>query len=220
MNEFLFVCHIALVIFFALGAMRLGKEALSGWIALQALLANLFVMKQMCLFGFHVTCSDVFAVGSIMGLNILQESYGKDAARKTSWICFYFMLFFALASQLHLLYEPSPFDTSQPAFVTLFSQTPRLLFASIVVFFLVQRFDMHFWEFLKNHLRSWVLRNFFALLASQFLDTVLFSFIGLFGVAFSLFDVIFVSFLLKTFLIGSLSLASAWIKAPAKETLP
>ena len=82
MNECIFLLHVALVIGFALGALRLGKEALTAWVALQAVLANLFVIKQMTFLGFTVTCSDVFAIGSIAGLNLVQEFFGKESARK------------------------------------------------------------------------------------------------------------------------------------------
>ena len=63
MNELIFLFHILLVLSFVLGALRLGKNALLSLLALQAILANLFVVKQISLFGFAVTCSDVFAIG-------------------------------------------------------------------------------------------------------------------------------------------------------------
>ena len=59
MNEALFFVQVIVVMLFALIALRIGKEALTVWVVLQALLANLFVMKQMSFFGFEVTCSDV-----------------------------------------------------------------------------------------------------------------------------------------------------------------
>ena len=76
MNEFVFFLHIFVVATFALGACRLGKEMLVAWIGLQAVLANLFVLKQMKLFWLDVTCSDVYAVGAFLSLNLLQEYYG------------------------------------------------------------------------------------------------------------------------------------------------
>jgi len=61
MNEFLFIAQSFLIVGFALGAMKLGSSALVSWVAVQALIANLFVLKQITLFGFNITASDGFA---------------------------------------------------------------------------------------------------------------------------------------------------------------
>jgi queuosine precursor transporter len=202
MNEFLFLLHLLAVIAFALGTLRLGKEALSAWVILQVILANLFVIKQVNLFGFTATCSDVFAIGSILGLNLLQEYFGKKSAQKTTWISFYFMLFFALMSQIHLLYIPSSFDSTQAAFSTILSSSPRLFIASLLTFFLVQQVDIRLFSFLKKRMESsLLLRNLLSLFVSQLLDTVLFSLLGLYGLVDSLADIILISFLLKVLIL-------------------
>jgi uncharacterized integral membrane protein (TIGR00697 family) len=204
MNETIFFIHLLIVSLFALGALRLGKEALIVWIAVQALLANLFVLKQMVFFSFHVTCSDVFAIGSILGLNLLQEYHGKAIARKTSYICFYFMLFFAAMSYVHLLYHPSPEDTAHAAYATLLSPAPRLLFASLGVFFLVQQLDVRLFGALRNRLPL-ILRNGISLALSQLIDTILFTYLGLYGLVSSPFDIILISFLIKCAILLCLS---------------
>lgn len=204
MNEFLFISQTVLIVLFALFALKLGKEALIAWIAIQAITANLFVLKQISLFGFNVTASDAFAIGSLLGLNLLQEYFGQQEARKATWICFFSMIFFALASQLHLLYQPSEFDTTHSAFLTLLSPTPRLLIASMGVFFIVQQIDIRFFSFLKRFFNnnSFAFRSGIALIFSQFLDTFLFSYAGLYGLVVSLADIILISFLIKLAVIG------------------
>ncbi|MBS0604361.1 MAG: queuosine precursor transporter [Verrucomicrobia bacterium] len=199
MNESLFLLHVVLVMGFGFGALRMGKAALSAWVALQAVLANLFVIKQICFFGFHVTCSDVFAIGSIFGLNLLREYYGKEAAKKALWSCFFAMVFFVAMAQIHLLYTPSPLDTTHPAFDSILSSSPRLLIASLAVFFIVQQIDLRLFGWIKEKCNRvpLALRNAGSLVATQFLDTVLFSFLGLWGLVASLFDIILVSFLIK-----------------------
>lgn len=199
MNEFLFIIQTLLIVGFALGALKLGKEALITWVAVQALIANLFVLKQITLFGFEVTASDAYAIGSLLGLNFLQEYFCKEDARKATWICFFFMLFFALVSQLHLLYQASPHDFSQSAFLTILLPSPRLFTASMGVFFLVQQIDIRFFAFLKNRFSktSFAVRSAIALIVSQFLDTFLFSFAGLYGMVISVADIILISFIVK-----------------------
>ena len=201
MNEIIFVIHILLVAAFGLGALRAGKEALTVWVVLQAILANLFVVKQISFLGFEVTCSDVFAIGSVLGLNLLQEYFGRESAKRTTWVCFYFMAFFALMSQVHLIYRPGPHDATHQAFFKILSCSPRLLLASLLTFFLVQQIDLRIFGKLRQRTRHFGFANFSSLLLSQFLDTLLFSFLGLYGLVSSLFDVIFISFLLKVFII-------------------
>lgn len=204
MNELLFFTQTLLIVGFAFGALKLGKSALTSWVAIQALIANLFVLKQITLFGFNVTAGDSFIIGSLLGLNFLQEFFGKEEAQKATWICFFFMLFFAIISQLHLLYIPSPHDTSQSSFYEILSQSPRLIFASMGVFFIVQRIDIRFFAFLKNTFPTWsfVLRTATALVVSQLLDTVLFSFFGMYGIVASILDIIILSFAIKLIVIG------------------
>lgn len=199
MNEVLFLIQILLIIGFALGALKLGKETLIAWVAIQALIANLFVLKQITLLGMEVTASDAYAVGSLLGLNFLQEYFSREEAKKATWICFFFMIFFVLASQVHLLYLPGPHDTSHSAFYSLLSPSPRLLAASLSVFFIVQQFDIRFFALLKAWMpqTSFAWRTAIALAASQFLDTFLFSFAGLYGIVASVADIMILSFAVK-----------------------
>lgn len=205
MNESLFFFHILLVLGFGMLALRLGRSALTAWVSLQAVLANLFVLKQMTFFGFHITCSDVFAIGSILGLNLLREYFGKEAAKQALWSCFASMAFFVVMAKVHLMYVPSFFDTTQEAYQTLLSASPRLLFASLAVFFVVQQIDLKLFGLIKQKWSRWplVFRNALSLTLSQFLDTVLFSFLGLWGLVASLWDIIAISFLVKLAIIGS-----------------
>lgn len=215
MNETLFFIQTLCIVGFALGALRLGKAALTAWVTIQALIANLFVLKQITLFGFHVTASDAFVIGSLLGLNFLQEYFEKEDAQKATWICFFSLLFFVLASQLHLLYQPSPYDTAQAAFVKLLSPTPRLILASLSVFFVVQRIDIWVFGFLKQKLPqvSFAWRSALSLIFSQFLDTLLFSFAGLYGLVVSVADIILVSFTIKLIVIFCCTSCIRWAKA-------
>ncbi len=204
-NELLFFIQTLFIVIFALGALRLGAAALTAWVAIQALIANLFVLKQITLFGLDVTASDVYAIGSLLGLNFLQEYFTKDDARKATWICFFFMFFFTIASQFHLYYQPNEHDFTQSAFTSILTFSPRLLIASMAVFFIVQQIDIRFFAFLK---KAWptagfALRSAVTLMLTQFLDTCLFSFAGLYGIVVSVLDIILVSFLIKIIVICS-----------------
>ncbi len=214
MNELIFLLHTLLIVFLAFGALRLGKEALISLTALQAVLANFFVLKQTLLFGWNVTCSDVFAVGITLNLNLLQEYFSKESAKATIWICFCSMLFFGIMSQIHLLYTPSLSDKAHPNYLSLLSSTPRLLMASLASFFLVQQADLKIFALLKQKFPrwNWNKRNLLALINSQLLDTCLFSILGLYGLVSSIVDIIILSFLIKMIIIVSMTFFSRFAK--------
>ncbi len=207
MNEALFFLHLLAVSSCTLFAFRKGKTILTAWICLEAVLANLFVLKQICLFGAHVTSSDAFAVGTLFGLNLLREYWGKQAAKQALSGCFFAMAFFMMMSQLHLWYVPSLYDTTQAAYEILLSPSPRLLIASLLTFFIVQQIDLRLFQILKEKLpqTAFMLRNALCSTISQALDTLLFSFLGLMGLVACLSHIIVVSFLLKLIIIALMS---------------
>jgi uncharacterized integral membrane protein (TIGR00697 family) len=203
MNEALFITHIFCVVLWTLFALRFGKNVLIALVALQAVLANLFVVKQMSLFGFSVTCSDVFAIGGILGLNLIQEYYGKEEARSAIKASFWSLCFFAVMSKIHLLYVPTLSDTTHSAFADILGSSGRITAASIVTYFLVQKWDV----FLFGKLQGWwpqklALRLGISLTLTQFLDTILFSFLGLYGLVESMWDIIGLSFAAKCLVIS------------------
>lgn len=214
MNELIFFLQIAVLLSFTLIFNRLGRESLIAWVAVQALMANLFVIKQITLFGLNVTASDAFAIGSLLGLNLLQEFYTQKDAQKATQVCFFFMLFFAIAAKMHLLYIPSPFDESHAAFTTLLTPAPRLFIASLSVFFLIQQFDIRFFKYLKTRLpnANFAFRSAISLTLSQFLDTLLFSFAGLYGLVESVGEIILFSFAIKMIVISFSAPVLKWIK--------
>ena len=162
---------------------RLGQSALTTWITLLSILANLFVLKQIDVLGSNATASDVFVIGSLLGLNLLQEKYGSKATQQAIWISFCSMIFFVIMSKIHLLYIPSDYDHAQKAYEHILMPAPRLLLASLLTFFIVQQFDNHGYKFLRKYAPNlpilWA--SALTMCVSQFLDTVLFSIMGLYG---------------------------------------
>jgi uncharacterized integral membrane protein (TIGR00697 family) len=214
MNEITFFIHVLLIIIFLLFAVRLGKNALVALIAMCGVLANLFVVKQMQLFSLTVTCSDVFAVGCIWGLNLLQEYFGKDIAKKTVHITFFALIFFAVMAKMHLIYIPSVVDGTHDSFVNIFSSTPRIVIASLSVFYLVQRIDVHLFSFLSKKFKKkkLFLRMITSLCITQLLDTILFSFFGLYGIISSMLHVVIVSYMIKVIVIITSAAFGAFAK--------
>lgn len=211
MNNILFFTSVLLIVASALLALQRDKSVLIAWIALQSILANLFVLKQITLFGFNATASDVFAIGSLLGINLLREKYGPEeglqACKTAIMASFLCMIFFMIVSQIHLMYEPSVLDTTQNAFEYILRPNPRLLFSSLFVFFSMQMFDLYLYGFLKKSLnaKNIILLNSISLGTSQLLDTILFTFLGLYGYASHLGEIILISYTIKMVAIATIA---------------
>jgi uncharacterized integral membrane protein (TIGR00697 family) len=199
MNSLLLCLQVATFSGMTLAALRFGKASLTAWLAVLAACMNLFVLKQITLFGLNVTSSDALAVGYLLGLNLIQEFFGRKVARKMVWISFFASGGFILLSQMILAYTPNQFDAGHPHLLFVFSPAPRLMIASLISFLLVQFVDLAFFQFLqtKTQGKYLTLRTTIALILSQLLDTLLFSFLGLYGLVSSLSDVILMSLAIK-----------------------
>lgn len=203
MNEGLFFAHIMLMIALSFVALRYGEIALTGLIALQALLANLFVTKQILLFGWNATCGDVASLGAALGLNLLQEFHGKGAVRRAIYLSMALLLIFLLFSLFQCLYVASPWDQVDGAFQHILWPLLRLGLVSAGVYGFVQLCDRSFFSWLSHYFekRYPLGRMTLSLLLSQLLDTLLFSFIGLSGMVDRIWEIIGVSLTLKYLMI-------------------
>jgi len=194
-NELIFLIHIILIAGFCLAALAIGPNALVAAISMQGVLSNLFVTKQITLLWLSATCSDAFVVGSILGLNLLQEFYGKAITKKAIAVSFFTVLSYLILSQIHLLYTPNQFDTMQPHFLQILHLMPRITIASVLVYLVAQTFDAMLFGFLKRDFNDKIpaIRSAVSMICSQFVDTVLFSFLALYGVVDSVWNVIVIA---------------------------
>jgi uncharacterized integral membrane protein (TIGR00697 family) len=203
MNELIFLFHTFSVIGLSIYLSSRGIHFLMGWIGLLAVMANLFVIKQTELFGLTVTCSDVYAVGGMVALNLLQEFHGRSWGKSAIDLSFTFLLAFGLMSQFHLFYYPSIFDQTHQSFNLILSSTPRLFAASITSFWVVQRIDLALFQIFKQRYPdlSLSIRSGISISISQIVDTVLFTFLGLYGLAADLGSIILVALAIKLLVI-------------------
>lgn len=198
-NELIFVAHIATISTIVLSFALLGKEALIALISTFFLLANIFVIKQIELFGLNATGADAFIIGIGFAINVLQEKWGIQIARKSIIISLATSLLYLIVSKFHLAYQAASFDTTNPHFIILLENTTRIIAASFISYLCIQFFDTAIYGYLKrqSHGKYLILRNYASLLSSQFLDTILFSFLGLYGIVDNIWQIIFVSYCIK-----------------------
>lgn len=198
-NELIFLLQTLSMGVFALISLRLGKSALIAFISLCCVLANLFVVKQITLCGLTATASDAFSIGAVLSLNLLQEYYDRQAAQKAIFISFMLLIFYCIVSSLHIMFVPCDIDTMHHHFASILGTMPRIIIASLSVYITVQYIDAWLYGSLKrltagNHL---LIRNILSLVICQLLDTVLFSFIGLYGILENITEIIIVSYIIK-----------------------
>jgi len=198
-NELIFLIQAAVVGLSTLGALALGREALVTFLCVQCVLANLFVLKQTTLLGLNATCSDAFTIGATLGLNVLQEYFGRAIARRAIWINFFVLIAYAIFSRIQLAYLPSAADTMQPFYLPILAVMPRIVIASFSVYLIAQTVDYFVYGLLKNSPRRMPLlvRNYASMLISQLVDTILFTFFGLYGLIDNLWQVIVISYTIK-----------------------
>lgn len=199
MNEILFIAHIFFVSFIVVVATHFGQAALTACITLLCVLCNLFVLKEISLFGWTATPTDALTVGVVLGLNMMQEFYGKKATKQTIWVSFGLGGFYTTLTLFQLYYAPSQADCSHELFRTLLTPMPRIMAASITSYLLSQYVDYSVFGYLKKL----TLNNYFALrlygaaVISQLVDTVCFTVLGLYGVLDNLLSIILVSYTIK-----------------------
>ena len=140
-NELVLLFQIVVIAITAVVSLRLGKEALVAFTVIQMVLANLFVIKQTTLFGLHATTADAFAVGSLLGFNLLQEFFDRKIAKKTIITTLVILAFYAIMAQAQLVYIPSAVDRSHQYFVPILSVMPWLAVGSMVVYMIAQIID-------------------------------------------------------------------------------
>lgn len=203
-NELLFILQSVCVGTATLIALRLGAGALVALVCVQCVLANLFVLKQTTLLGLNATCADAFTIGATFALNVLQEYYGKRISRQAVWTNTFLLCLVVVVSWIHLQYLPSEYDTTQLHYVALLGFVPRIVIASFTVYFISQTIDYQLYGFLKARMgdRFVAVRNVCSASVSQLVDTVLFTFLGLYGIVDNLGDIILVSYTVKMVAIG------------------
>jgi uncharacterized integral membrane protein (TIGR00697 family) len=198
MNNLIFIIHAFSISLLTLVASRLGNQFIISTLTIFGILANLFVLKQIDLFGLQVTSSDVFIVGISLGLNLLQEKYDKQTAQNAVWVSFFGLMTYTILSQFQIWYTPNSLDCTNQHFVSLLAFAPRLTIASLFSYLISQTIDVHLYAyFTKLNIKINLIKNYSSIAVSQLADTIIFSLIGLSGLNYNLLHIIGFSYIIK-----------------------
>ncbi len=191
MNELILI--LSLIVIYGivlLSYVLFGRAGLYCTSAFCTVMANIEALVLIKAFGMEQTLGNILFAATFLVTDILSECEGKKYANKAVWVGIFCSVFFLILSQSWFLYKPADTDTAMPAIREIFSNTPRLIAASLAVYVLSQFFDVwlyHKWWKLTEKKSGdkkkflW-LRNNGSTLISQLINTFLFTFIAFAGV--------------------------------------
>lgn len=190
MNELLLIASLLVVYGGVLLAFRLfGKTGLYCFTCIATITANIEVLILVNAFGMEQTLGNILFASTFLVTDILSETAGKKEAQKAVNLGIFTSVLFIIISQSWLLYQPSANDWAQEPIRSIFSNTPRLMIVSVLVYAICQRFDVwayhKWWDFTKTKFgdekRFLWLRNNGSTLISQLLNTILYTFGAFWG---------------------------------------
>lgn len=161
-----------------------GKTGLHVWTVIATITANIEVLILVEAFGMEQTLGNVLFASNFLVTDILSELHGKEEANKAVNIGIAASIAFIFISQSWFLYTPAANDWASESIYAIFSNTPRLMLASFLVYAICQKFDVwayhKWWAFTQKKFGDkdsflW-LRNNGSTLVSQLLNTVLYTF--------------------------------------------
>lgn len=167
----------------------LGKTGMYCWTVIATISANIEVLMIVNAFGMEQTLGNILFASTFIVTDILSETEGKKSANKAVIIGIFTSFIFILISQMWLLYTPNSNDWAYSPISKIFSNTPRLMLSSFVVYAIVQAFDVFayhaIWkkttEIFKSSRKFLWLRNNAATLLSQLLNSFLYNFAAFYG---------------------------------------
>lgn len=167
-----------------------GKGGLFAWIGICTLMANIEVTLLVRAFGMDQTLGNTLFAATFLATDILSEIYGKKEAHKGVLAGIFTNVTFILLSLMWIRYIPAEGDWASGFVRGLFSNTPRMLTASLLAYVVSEWIDVnlyHAWWNLTekkfgSHDKFLWFRNNFSTLISQFVNIVLFNFGAFWGI--------------------------------------
>lgn len=167
-----------------------GKQGLMAFTTFATITANIEVLVMVKAFGMEMTLGNILFAATFLVTDILSELYGKETSKRAVNIGIITSLTMIFLTYSWMWYKPAASDWAYPSIKSIFSNTPRLMFVSLLVYAIVQKFDVwayhKWWNFTtkkcgdkKKYL--WV-RNNGSTLVSQFLNNLLFTFGAFLGI--------------------------------------
>ncbi|MFQ5634826.1 MAG: queuosine precursor transporter [Gammaproteobacteria bacterium] len=168
-----------------------GSRGLLAAIVLAILMSNLQGPKLTIILGMQTSLGVIFYSSIFFATDLLSEKYGRDEANRAVLIGFSVSVIVVFMLSLALLFQPSDRPESavfsrdvHEAFVSILNFTPRFVFGSLFAYLVSQSFDVWYFHKIRQKTggRHLWLRNNLSTMASQTIDTLLYSLVVWWGV--------------------------------------
>tara|TARA_Y100000310_G_scaffold308996_1_gene352658 strand:+ start:14629 stop:15255 length:627 start_codon:yes stop_codon:yes gene_type:complete len=146
--------------------------------------ANLLGSKITVIFGITVSVG-IFAYPlTFLMTDAVEEVFGREKTKLFVYSGLIALLLTLLLVFIGKAMPPAGFYKNNDAYITVFSNSIRIIIASIIGFVVSQFHDIWAFNFIKRktHGKFLWLRNNVSTIMSQFIDTVIFTFIAFYGV--------------------------------------
>ena len=188
----LWLCTLVIDLGFTVLLFRLfGRVGLIAAIVLAILMANLQGPKLTTIMSLQTSLGVIFYSTIFFATDVLSEVYGRAEANRAVRLGFVVSVIIVVMLSIGLMFLP----TSEPktagmaveihnAFARILDFTPHFVFGSLLAYLLSQSFDVWFFHRLKTRTggRHLWLRNNLSTMASQGVDTALYSLVVWWGV--------------------------------------
>jgi queuosine precursor transporter len=147
------------------------------------LIANVTASKPVQLGGIVVPAAIFIYTLTFTLIDLINESLGKEGARKVIVAAFIANLLLAAYSQLAVALPPASFYSGQEAFAGVLGGTPRIVFASLAAYVISSLIDTEIFAFWKNRVRGpkWA-RVLASNTISTGIDSVVFIVLAFYGI--------------------------------------
>ncbi len=176
LNASLLILQIFAISWITFLCLRVGEKAVNAWLCTVVIAFNLFVLKQVNIFGMELNTTKALGVCYFLGLNLMQEYFGRKCAKTHVMIASLCTFGFVILQQLHLAFEPNHFDHTHEQYSSILGLMPSITAVSFITFISVQLWDIRFYTWLQKKIgkNRLTLRVMISLMVSQVIDVVMF----------------------------------------------
>jgi uncharacterized integral membrane protein (TIGR00697 family) len=118
------------------------------------LIANVTASKPIQMGGMIVPAAIFIYTLTFTLIDLINETFGKQGARKVIFVAFVANLLLAAYIQFAVILPPASFYQGQEAFSAALGNTPRIVFASLVAYLLSSLVDAEIFAFWKSFIRG------------------------------------------------------------------
>jgi len=146
------------------------------------LIANVTASKPVQLGGIVVPAAVFIYTFTFTLIDLINESLGKQGARKVILAAFIANLLLAAYVQLAVILPPASFYSGQEAFAGVLGNTPRIIFSSLTAYLISSFIDAEVFAFWKAHMQGpkWT-RVLMSNAISTWVDSVVFITLAFYG---------------------------------------